>query len=230
MNEKDGFKTILSATLKDGGSMSMSFSIPKELQPFALSYENIKRAIEYYLLARYAYFHKMDSAFMINSFWAIEHLILSLLIFKVEDKEELKSFGGYHSITSYWKAAKEMLPAPESTAMNKFDDYIGKIQGYFSERYPSIQEKGKLQFTGKSPRITLGSSNKVLKFGKVAHLSLEELDNFVNFMLHDITVYKKDCSGNLMGLLASQDNMKLYKKDNNYSVVYPNKVYHGELL
>ncbi len=229
MSEKDGFKTIISATLK-GSGMSMQFPLPKELHSFSLSHENIHRAIEYYLLARYAFIHKMNSAFMINSFWAIEHLILSLLVFKVEGKEDLKSFGGYHAITSYWKETKEMLPDPESTAMSKFDNYIGKIQGYFSERYPVIQEKGKLQYTNKSPRITPGNENKTLKFGKVAHLCLDELDQYVNFMLHDITIYKKDCSSNLMGLLASQDNTKLYKQENNYSIIYPNKEYHGELL
>lgn len=230
MDKEDGFETVLSTTLNDGGSMNMQLPVPKELEPFVLSYDNVKRAIEYYLLARYAFFHKMNSAFMINSFWAIEHVILSLLIFKVGDKEELKNYGGYHSITNYWKEAKKMLPVKESEAMSKFDNYIGKAQGYFSERYPSpVQEKGKLQFTAKSPRVTPGDSTKALRFSKVAHLSLDELDKFVNFMLHDITVYKKGCSENLMEFLASQDNMDLYKKDNKYSVVFPNKAYYGEL-
>lgn len=229
MSEYDGFQTILSSTLKDGGSMSMSFPVPEELQAFTLSLGNIERSIEYYLLARYAYFHKMNSVFMINSFWAVEHMILSILIFKVKEKEDLKDIGGYHSVTDYWNEAKEMLQDQESKAMSMFDNYIGKIQGYFSERYPVNQEKGKLQYTRKYPRITPGNSNKALRFGKVAQLSIEELDNFVNFMLHDITIYKKDCSSNLMSLLASQDNTELYKKENNYSIIYPNKKYHSEL-
>ena len=88
MSEQDDFENVFTVTLKDGGSMSMSLPVPKELEQFHLSVENNKRAIEYYLLARYAYLHKMHSAFMINSFWAVEHLILSILILKIKEKEE----------------------------------------------------------------------------------------------------------------------------------------------
>jgi len=31
-----------------------------------------------------------------------------------------------------------------------------------------------------------------------------------------------------MELLASQNNMDLYREDNNYSIAYPNKKYGGE--
>lgn len=232
MKDDDGFETIFSVSLKDGGSMSMSFPIPKEAEPFVLSVENNKRAIEYYLLARYAFLHEMHSSFMINSFWAVEHLILSILILRIKDKEELKRLGGFHSITDYWQEAKAMLPGEKSTSMSKFDNYIGKVKGYFSERYPEIATEVKLTHTRKSPRVVPGDdkNSKVFKFGKVAHISLDELDHFVNFMLHDITSYGDDFSRNLMALLESQDNIELYKKDNKYSIVYPNKIYNGERI
>jgi len=191
MSEKEEFEAIFTATLKNGGSMSMSFPVPEELESFALSIENIKRAIEYYLLARYALLHKMHSAFMINSFWAVEHLILSILIFKVKEKEQWKDLGGFHSITKYWEETKEMMPDEISSKMNQFDDYIGKVKGYFSERYPEISAGGKLIHTEKPPRVVPGGdkSSKAMRFGKVAPLSLDELDHFVNFMLHDVTTY-----------------------------------------
>jgi len=230
MSEQDDFENVFTVTLKDGGSMSMSLPVPKELEQFHLSVENNKRAIEYYLLARYAYLHKMHSAFMINSFWAVEHLILSILILKIKEKEDLKSLGGFHSITQFWKEAKEMLPGDKASKMSGFDDYIGKVKGYFSERYPEMPLNGKLTYTEKSPQVVTGNdkSKKALTFGKVAPLSLNELDHFVNFMLHDITTYNSDSSGNLMELLASQDNIDLYRQDNKYSIIYPNKIYDGE--
>ncbi len=226
--EDDEFKTIISASL-EGGSMSMTFPLPEELQSFSLSHDNILLAIEYYLLARYAYLHDMNSTFMINSFWAVEHLTLSLLIFKVDDKEKLKEFGGYHSITSYWKEAKEMLPPKEKEAMCYFDDYIGKIQGYFSERYPTTSDKPKLKHTNKYPHVTPGNTTRFMQFGHVAQLNLDELDHFVNFMLHDITIYKNESSSNIMSLLAKQKNEQLYRQDNKFSITYPNKEYFGEL-
>jgi len=230
MSEQDDFENVFTVTLKDGGSMNMSLPVPKELEQFHLSVENNKRAIEYYLLARYAYLHKMHSAFMINSFWAVEHLILSILILKIKEKEDLKSLGGFHSITQFWKEAKEMLPGDKASKMSGFDDYIGKVKGYFSERYPEMPLNGKLTYTEKSPQVVTGNdkSKKALTFGKVAPLSLNELDHFVNFMLHDITTYNSDSSGNLMELLASQDNIDLYRQDNKYSIIYPNKIYDGE--
>lgn len=229
MDSEEEFKTLFSASLKQGGSISMSFPTPKELSPYTLSYENIDRAIEYYLLARYAYIHNMSSSFMINSFWAVEHLMLSILIFDIEKKEDLSNFGGYHSITNYWKKAKELQTGTTSQIMNRFDDYIGKIKGYFSERYPTINERCGLQYTSKYPKVTFNNTNKTVKFGKVAHLNIDELDHFVNFMLHDITIYKKDCSTNLMSLLLQHDNTKLYQQDNLHSIIYPNKKYNGEL-
>lgn len=93
MSEEDGFNPIMSAHLKNGGSMSMKFPIPEALHSVTLAFENTERSIEYYLLARYAYLHKMHSAFMINSFWAVEHLILSILILEITDIEELKKLG-----------------------------------------------------------------------------------------------------------------------------------------
>lgn len=231
MSAKDNFKTIVSTTLKEGGSASMSFPVPNELELFTLSLENVHRAIDYYLLARYAFLHRMHSAFMINSFWAVEHMILSILMAKMKTKGELKELCDFHSITQYWKEAKCFLPKEKSLLMNGFDDYVGRVRGYFDERYPKpTPATGKLSYTNKMPRVVVGSneSGKAQRFGKVASISLDELDHFINFMLHDITVFSKDCSVNLMSLLASQKNQDLYGQDNKYSVVHPNKKYSGE--
>jgi hypothetical protein len=228
MKKDNPFQTIFSSTLHGDGSMELKFPIPPKDVPYVLSCEHVYLAIEYYLLARYAYLHKMHTSFMINSFWAIEHLILSILILAMQDKRTLKEIGGNHSITKYWEFAKTMLP-DKAVSMKKFDAYIGKVMGFYSERYPKVVAKGKLTYTGKCPRVTKGDQNKAaVRFGKVAHLSLDELDHFVNFMLHDITVYRNDCSDNLAEYLDSQGNEELYRIKNKYSIIYPNKAYHGE--
>lgn len=231
MNDKDDFKTIVSATLRDGGSAAISFPVPGKLESFSLSVANVDRAIDYYLLARYAFLHRMHSAFMINSFWAVEHLILSILIPEIRTKDQLRERGEFHEITRYWNEAKGLVPEDRCSSMSGFDDYVGRVSGYFDERYPKpTPAQGKLTHTGKMPRVVSGGgeSGSAQRFGKVAPLSLDELDHFVNFMLHDITVFSKDCSVELMKLLASQKNQDLYSQDNKYSVVYPNKKYHGE--
>lgn len=123
-----------------------------------------------------------------------------------------------------------MLPEQKTLQMNNFDNYIGKVQGYFSERYPSSPDQLKLKYTEKYPRISLEGveKGKTIKFSKVAHLDLDELDHFINFMLHDITIYSNDSSGNLMQRLASNKNTELYQEENKYSIIFPNKQYHGE--
>lgn len=230
MNDEIGFKTICSVDLPSGGSVSMSFPLPAHLELLELSRKNNERAIEYYLLARYAFVHQMHSAFMINAFWAAEHLMLALLRLKYS-KEELGKLGDWHELPKYWQAAKEMVGGEKASSMSKFDDYIGKVKGYFQERYPITDERGKLHHTNKSVRVVMGDNPeaKAAKFGKVYRLELDELDHFVNFMLHDITsIGTTDISHDLMFTLESQKNTQLYLINNQYSVVHPNKAYHGE--
>ncbi len=230
MDDKDPFKTIASMTL-EGGSASMSFPTPKEHEPFVHAVEHVYLSIDYYLLARFAFLHRMHSAFMVNSFWAVEHLVLSILALHGESKEGLRELGGFHEIGKYWMKAKALLPGDMASLMDGFDDYVGKVRGYYSERYPKpVPKKCKLMHTSKIPRVVVGDDEDgpTHKFGKVVPLSLDELDHFVNFMLHDITVFSKGCSVNLMTRLASQKNEGLYSQDNEYSVVHPNKKYHGE--
>lgn len=230
MKDKDGFEPILTATIKGSGNMNISFLVPKELEPFVLSNDHIKCAVEYYLLARYAFFHRMHFSFSINTFWAVEHLILSIFSLNKMGMKELESIG-FHSIFKYWNKAKNIIPNDASPVMNDFDSYIAKVQGYLVERYPyNTPCKGKLTYsTERSPRVNSGDdkSKKAQSFGKVVPISLDELDHFVNFMLHDITKYGED-PGNFMEFLASQDNMALYMQDNKYSIVHPNRVYNGE--
>ncbi|MDH5712173.1 MAG: hypothetical protein OEZ15_11005 [Gammaproteobacteria bacterium] len=227
MNQDDDFESVLTMTLKEGGSASVSFPVPDEIKPFALSLEFTKHAIEYYLLARYSFLHRMHSAYMINSFWAVENSILSILIITIKNKEELKDIGGYHSITTFWDRAKQVVSEDDASLMSNFDAYIGKVKGYFSVRYPVATDDVKLTHTEKTPKVTPGkdANKRGMKFDRVAPLSLDELDHYMSFFLTDL---KDDWSGNLMELLASQENMQLYREDNNYSIVYPNRKYLGE--
>ncbi|MBI9046986.1 MAG: hypothetical protein JEZ06_21040 [Anaerolineaceae bacterium] len=227
-NDDDNFETLISAELRGEGSMQISFPVPPKFEKFELSTNHVDHAIQYYLLARYAYFHRMNTAFMMNSFWAVEHLILSILVFKYDGKEDLKKLGGYHSVVKYWEEIKTFIP-DAAEIMGNFDGYLSAIQGYFSERYPGSSDikKLKLVYSGKKPAV-LFRGKKQNKFGKVASLNLDDLDHFINFLLHDLTSYSNNCSDNLMQLLASQDNTDLYKRDNNFSVIFPNKQYHGE--
>lgn len=54
--EKDNFKTIFSAKVNTGSYVAVKFSATKEHEIIMLSDENINLAIEYYILARYAFF------------------------------------------------------------------------------------------------------------------------------------------------------------------------------
>lgn len=88
------------------------------------------------MLARYAFLHEMNTSFMLNTFWAAEHLVLPILIFKYKTKEELSKNFNYHNITKYWAAAKDVVSEEAAQRMDGFDNYIGKVQGYFAKRYP----------------------------------------------------------------------------------------------
>lgn len=230
MSDEVEFKTVFSTTLVGDGDFSASFPVPEHLKPLVLSQKNNERAIEYYLLARYAFFHKMHSAYMVNAFWSVEHLILALLCLKYNDKDSLRDLGGFHSLTGYWREAKELVGEEKASTMSKFDDYIGKVKGYFQERYPTTEENGKLQYTSKKARVVLGENPdaKAAKFGKSYKLELDELDHFVNFMIHDITSFGNDVSLYYMDFLDSHNNAELYLEKNQFSIIHPNKVYHGE--
>ncbi len=230
MSEETKFKTIYSTTLMGDGEFSVSLPTPEHLKPLVLSQNNNEKAMEYYLLARYSFFHKMHSAYMVNAFWAVEHLILALLCLKYSDKDSLYKLGGFHSLTRYWREAKEIVGEEKALIMSAFDDYIGKVQGYFQERYPTVEENGKLQYTSKKARVVMGENpaSKAIRFGKVYKLELDELDHFVNFMIHDITSFGNDASLYYMDLLDSHDNIELYLDKNKFSIIYTNKVYHGE--
>jgi len=109
--DEDGFQKLFSMHLK-GGSSNVKFPVPKELEILSSSLEHIDLSIEYYLLARYAHIHDMHASFMLNTFWAVEHLLLSILIFKYPTKEELSKSFQFHALTKYWEEVKELV-SPE---------------------------------------------------------------------------------------------------------------------
>jgi hypothetical protein len=231
MSTDPDFKPICSAAFKEGGSAQISFPVPKGKEPIALSMNHERCGIEYYLLARYAFLHRMHFTFMMNSFWAVEHLLLSLLVFKFKTKDELFENLEPHAITKYWALLKSLVREEGSSVMGRFDGYVGRVRGYFDERYPKpTPGRGKLTHTSKKPPTVKGSdeSGPAQRFGKVAPLSLGDLDHFVNFMLHDVTFSAKNGSTNLHKLLASHENLDLYAQDNDYSILFPNKKYFGE--
>ncbi len=218
----------------EGNSASISFPVPPELEPTVRSFANIDLSIEYYILARFGYFHKMERSYMVNGFWTVEYLLLSILALKYEDLEALKKEMKLHKLTQYWNEIKNLRSNPEEIeAMKYFDNFIGKIQGYYEERYQNDISKTKLTHTGKTPKVTAptesGEKENSVRFEKVRPLNIDELDHFVNFMLHDITLFKKDCSSNLQTKLMRYDTTDIYQRDNKFSIIYPNKKYSGEL-
>lgn len=225
-SETSDFKSLASMNLGGNQFAQISFPLPESLQLHQSSQGYLEHAVEYYILARYSYFHRMSYAFMVNTFWAVEYLCLSVLVFKYT-KDDLN----VHQLPDYWNMVKEMVSPPISKNMGKFNDYIGKVQGYFSERYGhQTPARGKLVHTGKQPKVTLGQeSKKFSQFAKVAPLKLDELDHFVNFMLHDVSLINAECFHYLEMLLASNENTELYLRENNYSVILPDRKYHGEL-
>ena len=229
MEEDDGFEELFSMELKGGGSAGISFPVPDHLKIFTRSYDNVRQSIEYYLLARYAFLHDMQTSFMINTFWCVEHLMLSILCFKYEDQAALGGKFKYHDLPKYWDEAKSMSPEEYRDCMSGFDDYVGIVTGYYKERYPNDSNKIKLTASGKMPKFSVpGDVKKTVNFGKVMRTSLSGLDHYVSFMLHDVTVFKGNCSIQLMQMLGAHNNVKLYQTDNEYSVIYPNKKYKGK--
>ena len=222
----DGWHELFSIKLKNGGTSRITFPLPEELQPIQQLYEFQSIAIEYYLLSRYSYFHHMFSTHLINSFWTAEYLMLSMLCIKYPDVSSLKdSFGEkLHSLPAYWKEAKTIYSTFNKELvlkMEKFDPYVGVLQGYYDERYPKLQQKKKHIFTN-SAKVTSNDRNH--KFDKSYPTKIDKFDHFVNFVLHD--VLKQD-GANLGERLLSQDNKNLYTQENNYSIVPPQK-YFGD--
>lgn len=231
MSDRESSETLF--TVRTNGTAHLKFPVPPELEQYTQSCELTDQAIEYYLLARYAFLHRMHSSFMVNSFWSVEYLVLSILVFKYPTKEDLLRDHSSHDVHTYWNDAKKLVSVVSADAadlMKKFDPYIGKVKGFFDERYPKKQRRIKVIHTEKNPAIQQGSGDAArrLKTGKIYPLNLNELDNFVNFMLHDITTYQNNCSENLMQYLDLTKNGALYETDNNYSITYPNKKYNGE--
>ena len=151
----DKFKTIQTIHL-EGNSASINFPVPPELEPIVSSAANIDLSIEYYILARFGYFHKMERSYMINAFWSVEYLLLSILTLIYEDLDALKNEMGVHKITQYWTKIKSLRSNPEEIeAMSQFDNFIGNIQGYYDERYQKDLSKTKLTHTGKIPKVTI---------------------------------------------------------------------------
>lgn len=228
MNDQTDKQTLF--TIRAHGTVKIEFPVPEEVVPITASGANINIAIEYYLLARYAFLHSMNSSFMINSFWAVEHLILSVLVFKYQTLPELQKEFEIHSIPKYWGKAKEIVEVKFPnwvSCMNKFDNYIADVMGYYNERYPTNSRKLKISHSGKSVQMKDGAGNRINPDSNY-RLDLDKLDHFVNFMLHDIQIIPCNWSEKLTGVLSG-DNLDLYKTDNNYSIIYPNKKYRGEL-
>ena len=171
---------------------SISFPIPKELAPVYYSLTHIYQGLDYYLQARYAFFHRMNAAFMMNAYWAVEHMVESILIYKKRES------GHSHSLTSDWERAKDALFEESTFLMNQFDDYIEEVGTYFDQ----CDERAQIQ-----------------KVRNLAHMSLDELDSFVNSMLQDITIFSRNCSENLKARLESQDNLNLYGYNNKFSII-----------
>lgn len=203
-----------------GSFAKIQFPLPKELQHIGLYYENIDHAIEYYLLSRYSYLHRMNYSFMINSFWTTEYLILAILTLKYETKNSLLKEFKPHKLTEYWRNAKTIIPK-KLKEMEKFDNYIGDIQGYFNERYPEKNESKLIRSPDKI-QIFNHENKRVTNFSKTYILDIDKLDKFTSFMLNDILNYSSD---NLQEKLASFDSLLLYRNENKYSMIYPNRKY-----
>ena len=171
---------------------SISFPIPRELAPIYYSLTHIYQGLDYYLQARYAFFHRMNAAFMMNAYWAVEHMVESILIYTKNESEHS------HSLMSDWEKAKDALSEESDFLMDRFDDYIEEVGTYFDQHNENAQ----------TPKVR-----------NLAHMSLDELDFFINSMLQDITIFSRNCSKNLKARLESQDNLNLYGYDNKFSII-----------
>lgn len=173
------------------------------------------------------FLHKMQSSFMINSFWAVEHLISSVLVFKYKNFNDLKNNFIPHDIVKYWDKVKEKFPKETIENANNFNNYISEVKGYYDERYPKVKNaiKAKIVRTGGNSQVFKhvgGKKKNIIKFDKSYILNLDGLDYFVSFMLHDVLGYD---SHNFGKKLLWNDNADLYLIDNKYSITYPNRKY-----
>ncbi|MCU7797614.1 MAG: hypothetical protein KZQ75_10830 [Candidatus Thiodiazotropha sp. (ex Myrtea spinifera)] len=225
----DDFKVVFKSTINGGGTVGYRFPVPKELEPIVLSSEYGRHALEYYLLGRHAYFHRMQHGYLMNCFWCVEYLLLAILVLKITQKDELKNLGGYHSLTSYWGEVKKLLNVEDNKAFIQFDSFISLVQGYYSSRYPSSNSGMEMTTTGKPAQTRHGEDGNLIKPEKVTYIDIDKFDHFVNFFLFDVTGYNSDASGNLMEQLAAMDSREIYLRDNKYSIIYPNRKYSGEL-
>ena len=226
-NEDDRDEQVL-FSMHVEGSVEVRLPVPNFLEPFARSSECINRAIEYYLLPRFSSMHRLHTAFMVNAFWAAEYLMLSILCHKYKDANELGIDHEFHRITKYWETCKSLVDPGLVKPMSAFDAYIGKVQGYVSERHPRKRTGVDVRHQGKQPSFTMADGSRQ-KFSRAMHMSLSELDKFANFMIHDVVAYDQDPSIALTEYLSSHKCTETYQEDNNYSIIHPNKKYHGEL-
>lgn len=218
----DEFETMFTVDLKGGGNTRFSFPLPPELQIFGVSKDFQEYSIEYYLLARYAYIHNMSISFIINSFWTVEYLLLSLLIFKYKDLSKLKSAIKLHDISAYWKEVKKIIGKEQADKMSHFDPYIANVKGYYSKRYPELNDMTEILTTAKKSAVRMELNGKAMKFNKSYKLEIDKLDHFVSFMLYDICKFGGG-NGNLYPVLTKQNNIDLYLLDNKYSIIPPKK-------
>lgn len=225
----DDFNVVFKTTIKGGGSVGYRFPVSEEFEPIVLSSEYGRHALEYYLLGRQAYFHKMQHGYLMNCFWCVEYLLLAVLALKITQKDDLKKLGGYHSLTSYWGEVKKILNVEDKKAFIQFDAFISLVQGYYSSRYPTSNNSMEITATGKPALTRHGEEGDLIKPGKVTYIDIDKFDHFVNFFLFDVTGYNSDASGNLMEQLAAMDSREIYSKENKYSIIYPNRQYSGEL-
>ncbi len=225
MNEESEFKVLESVRLRGKSTVSTRYRLPPELVPYDLHAQYVDAALDYYLLSRFAESHRMLEAYMRTSFWAVEYILLSVLCFKYPTKEDLSKVCDFHDLWAYWKLFKKLNPELEPV-LKRFDACIGKVKGYYKHRYPTDQCV--TIFTGKRPVIRNGSGEAV-NSDTEAEINLHELDHFFGFMLHDIVGPSHDPSANFMEKLASRECTDLYLENNKYSIIYPNKKYHGEI-
>lgn len=222
MTRKKSPKARMELTAPPCGSVEVHFPAPPGLENHVQSHNHVNRSFEYYILARYAFFHGMSHAFMINSFWAAEHLMCSLLVFHYPDKDSLHKLGDFHNLTRYWSEIKKRYPT-HTPRMERFDDYIGHLKGFSAFRYPSVVPPGGvvIQMGGKS-RVVLDpeENGKNISPGKKASLSVDDLDSFWNLMVRDVVLYKS-WEESLGAWLLSSDSLELYEKDNKTNIMPP---------
>ena len=212
----------ISVRLQEGSNVRIEYPVPPEFEQYRLICDHSDQALEYYLLARYAYLHKMSRSFMINSFWAVEHFILSALIpkYDLKGKDDLRKFGGYHQIFKYWTALKKSALPEVALGLGRFDGYIATVQGYFLERYPTVRAGMVYLFMGERPQFSfVDEPARRVKFVKDAPLNLRDLDGFANLMIRSNFPSDLECRSHLMIFLDMFESRNLYCEDNQHSLI-----------